>query len=74
MKVKQGDRVYDYGTIECRHHLEARRSSDLKSKSGLWKQGELFRPVISLLHSQFNACVEGTDFDLSASGDVKFRL
>ena len=71
--IKQGVRHYDYGTIELRYHLEARRSSDLKSKSGAWKNREPYRPVISLLHSQLNAYIEGYDFDISASGQVQFK-
>lgn len=71
--IKQGERRYDYGTIELRYHLEARRSSDLKSKSGAWKNGETCRSIISLLHSQLNAYVEGYDFDITSSGQVKFK-
>lgn len=73
MTIRQGERRYDYGTIECRYHLEARRSSDLKSKSGVWKKGECIRPLISILHSQFNAYVEGCDFYITAAGQIKFK-
>ena len=71
--IKQGVKRYDYGTIEMRHHLEARRSSDLKSKSGVWQQNEQYRPIISVLHSQFNAVVEDHDFVITASGQIKFK-
>lgn len=50
--IKQGEKRYDYGTIELRHHLEARRSSDLKSKNGEWKQKEDYRPVIKIMITQ----------------------
>ncbi len=73
MTIRQGEKSYAYGTIELRYHLEARRSSDLKAKSGLWKVGEEYRPVISLLHSQLNAYVEGYDFYITASGQIKFK-
>ena len=71
--IKRGEKRYDYGTMELRHHLEARRSSDLKAKNGEWKQEESLRPLISILHSQFNAYVEGYDFYISSAGQIKFK-
>ena len=71
--IKRGEKRYDYGTMELRHHLEARRSSDLKAKNGEWKQGEFLRPLISILHSQFNAYVEGYDFHITSAGQIKFK-
>ena len=73
MTIRQGEKCYVYGTIECRNHLEARRSSDLKAKSGVWKVGECIRPMISILHSQFNAYVEGYDFNITSAGHIKFK-
>ncbi len=71
--IKQGERRYDYGTIELRYHLEARRSSDLKISNGEWKQNGEIRPFIKIYHSQLNACVEGYDFDITSSGQIKFK-
>ena len=73
MTIKQGDRNYVYGTIECRHHLEARRSSDLKLSNGVWKHSEEYRPAIKIYHSQLNAYVEGYDFEITSSGQLKFK-
>ena len=71
--IRQGDKIYSYGMIDCRHHLEARKSSDLKAKKGVWTIGELYRPIITISHKQFNAFVEGQDFELSLDGQVKFK-
>ena len=71
--LASGSEGYPYATILCRHHLEARKSSDIKAKNGVWKIGEDYRPVIRILHTQFNAFVEGQDFELSLDGQVKFK-
>ena len=64
---------YRYGALVLRHHQEARPAGELKAKGGGWKAGEAYRPVISLLHTQFNALVEGADFELTVTGEVKFK-
>lgn len=71
--IRQGDKIYSYGAIDCRYHLEARKSTEIKAKNGVWKIGEDYRPAIKILHTQFNALVEGEDFDLSLDGNVKFK-
>ena len=71
--IKQGERRYDYGTIELRYHLEAQRSSDLKASNGEWKQNGEIRPSIKIYHSQLNACVEGYDFSITPSGQIIFK-
>lgn len=73
LNIRQGDRIYSYGTVTCRFHLEARKSSDLKAKNGVWKIGEDYRPVIAILHTQLNAYVEGVDFELSLDGQIHFK-
>ena len=62
-----------YGRFTLKYHQEARSASDLKAKSGVWKTNEEYRPVISLLHTQLNAYVEGYDFELTATGEMKFK-
>ncbi|MCM1151381.1 MAG: CRISPR-associated protein Csn1 [Alistipes sp.] len=64
---------YFYGTLTFRHHQEARPAGDLKAKDGAWKSGEEYRPVIRILHTQFNAYVEGYDFELTVAGELKFK-
>lgn len=64
---------YPYGKISLRYHQEARQAKDLKSKNGAFKNGEELRPAITLLHTQFNALVEGQDFDINVLGEVKLR-
>ena len=64
---------YYFGSLIFKHHQEARPAGELKIKSGVWKIGEDYRPVISILHTQFNACVEHDDFDLTVTGEIKFK-
>lgn len=73
ISLAAGSDVYPYGTIVCRHHLEARKSSDIKAKNGVWKIGEDYRPAIRILHTQLNAYVEGQDFELTLDGQIKFK-
>ncbi len=63
-----------YGSINLRFHQEARPSTDssAKSKSGAWRQGESIRPGIMVLHTQFNALVQGEDFTISETGTIQF--
>lgn len=62
-----------YGRFTLKFHQEARPAGDLKAKSGCWKAGEAYRPVISLLHTQLNAYVEGYDFELTVTGEIIFK-
>ncbi len=60
-----------YGTIELRHHQEARPKGELKVKNGVYKSGEAYRPLIGLLHTQFHALIEGVDFELTILGEIR---
>jgi len=62
---------YLYGVISLRYHEEARPSSDVKLKNGAYKVGEELRPGITMLHTQFNALVEGVDFSINELGKIK---
>lgn len=64
---------YRYGIMTLKHHLEARPSTDLKAKNGLWKKNEDFRPVIVLNHNQTKFLVEDEDFDLTVTGRIVFK-
>ena len=64
---------YRYGTITLKHHQEARPAGELKAKNGEWKQDEEYRPVIAIYHTQLNAYVEGYDFELTITGEIKFK-
>lgn len=63
-----------YGVITLRYHKEARPSTDssVKNINGVWKNGETIRPGIILLHTQFNALVEGQDFRMTSTGEIFF--
>lgn len=62
-----------YGIIKLRHTTESRAATEVKSKNGAYKSGEEFRPAITMLHTQFNALIEGQDFDLTPLGEIKFK-
>ena len=64
---------YRYGIITLKHHMEARPSTELKAKNGLWKKNESLRPVIVLNHNQTKFLVEGVDFDLTVTGRIIFK-
>lgn len=70
---RNNGKIDKYGTLTLKHHQEARPASELKAKSGVWKTNEEYRPVISLLHTQLNAYVEGYDFELTVTGEIKFK-
>lgn len=62
-----------YGWISLKHHQEARQASDVKEENGLWKTNEPYRAKIGIYHTQFNALVEGYDFELSVTGEIEFK-
>ena len=60
-----------YGLITLRYHQEAKQAKDLKAKNGAFKANEEHRPLIAMLNTQFNALIEGVDFELTILGEVK---
>ena len=66
-------KAYRYGWITLKHHQEARQASVLKEETGAWKVNDPTKAKMSLLHTQFNALIEGYDFELSLTGEVKFK-
>ncbi|MEG0808410.1 MAG: CRISPR-associated protein Csn1, partial [Alistipes sp.] len=62
---------YSYGTVDLRHHQEARPAKDLQAKNGLFQAGEVYRPLIHISHTQLNVLVQGYDFDLTILGEVR---
>lgn len=61
-----------YGIITLRHHQNALPSTEFKFQNGRWVTGENIRDGIKLLHTQFNALVQGEDFTISSSGTITF--
>lgn len=70
---RQSGKVDRYGMTNLKHHQEARPAGDLKAKNGEWRIGEEYRPVIIINHNQLNALIEGYDFELTVTGDIKFK-
>lgn len=64
---------YHYGILTLKHNLEARPSTELRIKKGLWKEGETLRPIIGINHNQALFLVEGEDFDLTVTGRIVFK-
>lgn len=62
---------YHFGTIELVHHQDARPSSEIKKKNGVFESNEEFRPGIKLLHTQFKALVQGVDFEINDLGEIR---
>ena len=73
MSVLTLQQKYRYGTLILRYHQEARPGVELKAKNGEWTQQEEHRPIISIYHTQFNAYVEGYDFELTVTGEIIFK-
>ena len=63
---------YEYGLVTFKYNQEARQAKDLKEKKGAWKNNEEFRPVIVMNHNQIKALVEGFDFTISTTGEIRF--
>ena len=61
----------NYGTIEMVHHQDARPSSEVKKKNGSYISNEEFRPGIKMLHTQFNALIQGVDFEINDLGEIR---
>ena len=62
-----------YGVIKLRHHQEARPTGELKFQNKSFKNREPSLPAMLLLHTQFNALVEGQDFDLDITGKITLK-
>ena len=70
---RQSGKIDRYGMFTMKHHQEARPSGELKAKNGEWKVGEEYRPAIIINHNQLNTLAEGYDFELTVTGDIKFK-
>lgn len=73
MSTQTIEQKYHYGILTLKYHQEAQPAGALKVKNGLWKIGEEYRSLIGINHNQFNALVEGYDFELTVTGEIKFR-
>ena len=62
-----------YGVIDLTFHEEARPSTEVKGKNGAFKAGEELREKVVMLHTQIRALVEGKDFEMSETGELKLK-
>lgn len=62
-----------YGSIVMRHHQEARMAKDVAVTKGSYKSSDEYRGCIFLYHTQFNALVEGIDFEINALGEISLK-
>lgn len=59
--------------LTLRYHQEAALGTELKHTKGLWKQNDIYRPIIVVSQYQCKFLVEGVDFDLSITGEIVFK-
>lgn len=62
---------YVYGTIVLVHHQEARPSTEVKQTNGVFKSSDELRAGMKLYHTQFNALVQGVDFEINDLGEIR---
>ncbi|QIA07850.1 type II CRISPR RNA-guided endonuclease Cas9 [Draconibacterium halophilum] len=62
---------YFFATIIMRFHQEAQPTTELKVKDGAFEMNENFKPYRKMNHNQFNALIEGVDFELTPLGKIK---
>lgn len=62
---------YYYGTISLVYHQDARQSTEIKLKNGVYKTGEEFRSGIKMLHTQIKALIQGVDFEINDLGEIR---
>ena len=61
-----------HGGIKLSHHQEARKVTILKKErnAGAFNDSDAYRSEISMSMSNFNALVEGYDFEINALGEI----
>ena len=60
--------------VKFRHNQEARQSNEIKGRNGVWRSNEEYRPVMTMNQNQLNIMVEGVDFTISITGEIKFLV
>lgn len=68
-KVKKYD---SSGKIYMAHHQTALQAKDLNYKFGVYNVDNEFAPALVLRHGQFNALVQGQDFEINELGKITF--
>lgn len=69
--LRESGKIDEYGVIILKHANEARPGIEIKIQSGTFKVGESYMAQRKLYHTQFEAIVEGYDFNLSPIGEIK---
>ncbi|MBI9069014.1 MAG: type II CRISPR RNA-guided endonuclease Cas9 [Salinivirgaceae bacterium] len=62
---------YHFATIVMRFHQEASPESDLKVQDGAFEKDENYKAQRKMNHNQFNALVQGYDFNLNILGQIE---
>jgi CRISPR-associated endonuclease Csn1 len=65
-------RKYNYATIVMRHNKVAQSASDLKTYDGAFNTKEEYIAQRKMNHNQFNALVEGIDFNINPLGEIQW--
>jgi CRISPR-associated endonuclease Csn1 len=72
--VRPSGKVDEYGVIMLRYFKEARKADDIKKDTfkpdGIFRFGEI-KPTRKMNHNQFEAFVEGIDFNVLPTGKIE---
>ncbi len=63
---------YTYGVILMTFHQEAKPSTQLKIVNGEYKYKDTPDSLLKMLHTQIKGLIEGQDFAISETGEIKF--
>lgn len=68
--IKRGESEYMFGVIVLKHHMEARKTSDLKMLDGAFKidDNKIYR---KLSHNQLNCLISNVDFMFNIDGTIE---
>lgn len=67
--IKRGENEYKFGVVVLKHHMEARKTSDLKMLDGAFEidDNKIFR---KLSHNQINCLIANRDFYFNIDGSI----
>jgi CRISPR-associated endonuclease Csn1 len=70
--ISSNGKINEYATIVLRFHQESRPASELRTEDGAFAFEEKHKAQRKVNHNQFNALVEGYDFELDPLGSIRF--
>jgi CRISPR-associated endonuclease Csn1 len=70
-RVKSGNKYYEFGMAVFRFHQEARPAGELTAIDGIFKSEDEYIAQRRISHNQFTALIEGVDFIVTNTGNLK---